>query len=85
MSNLQVAFDILDENKHAPPGYSKAIGHIIFDFCITLERKSWWVKDGHLTPEPHHSIYAGVVSRESVRIAITYAALNHLYVCACGI
>ena len=47
MSNLRVAFDILDENQHAPPGYSKASGNIIVDVLMTLERKSRWVKDGH--------------------------------------
>ena len=67
------------------PGYSKASGHIVFDVRMTLERKARWVKDGHKTPEPEMSTYAGVVSRESVRIALTYAALNLLDVCACDI
>lgn len=31
--------------------------------------------DGHLNPDPVDSKYAGVVSRESVRIALTYAVL----------
>ena len=31
------------------------------------------------------STYAGVVSRESVRIALTYAALNHIDVMAADI
>jgi len=52
---------------------------------MTLERTARWVKDGHKTPEPENSTYAGVVSRESVRIALTYAALNNLDVCACDI
>ena len=34
--------------------------------------------DGHRTPDPSHSTYAGVVSRESVCIALTYAALNNI-------
>ena len=45
-------------------------------------KKARWVKDGHKTPEPQCSTYAGVVSRESVRIALTYAALNYLPVYA---
>jgi hypothetical protein len=85
MENLKVAFDILPEGKNAPPGYSKASGHIIFDVRMTLERKARWVKDGHKTPEPGWSTFAGVVSRESVRIALTYAALNALPVCGCDI
>lgn len=85
MSNLRVAFDILDRGVNPPPGYTKASGHIIFDVRMTLERKARWVKDGHRTPDPEWSTYAGVVSRESVRIALTYAALNDLDVCACDI
>ena len=52
---------------------------------MILERKDRWVKDGHKTPEPEWSTFAGVVSRESVRIALTYSALNDLPVCACDI
>ena len=36
------------------------------------------VADGHKTPDPVESTYAGVVSRESVRIAMTYASLMGL-------
>ena len=45
---------------------------------MDMTRKARWVIDGHKTPEQLHSTYAGVVSRESVRIALTYAALNDL-------
>jgi hypothetical protein len=45
-------------------------------------RKARWVLEGHKTPDPIGSTYAGVVSRESVRIAFTYAALNGLEVFA---
>ena len=85
MLNLKVAFDILGDEQNVPPGYSKTSGHIIFDVRMTLERKARWVKDGHKTPEPDRSTYAGVVSRESVRISLTYAALNSLEVFACDI
>ena len=85
MSNLRVAFDILPDGKDPPPGNSKASGHLIFHVRMTLERKARWVKDGHKTPEPTWSTYAGVVSRESVRIALTYATLNRLNVCAADI
>ena len=85
MENLKVAFDILERGQAPPPGYKKASGHIIFDVRMTLERKARWVKDGHKTPQPDNCTYAGVVSRESVRIALTSAALNGLPVCACDI
>lgn len=41
--------------------------------------------DGHKTPAPLYSNYAGVVSEESVRIVFTYAALNQLDICAAAI
>ena len=85
MENLKVAFDILPEGSKPPPGYKLASGHLVFDVRMTLQRKARWVKDGHKTPEPDWSTYAGVVSRESVRIAFAYAALNDLPICAADI
>ena len=52
---------------------------------MDFTRKARWVLDGHKTPDPVGSTYAGVVSRESVRIAFTYAALNNLDVWAADI
>ena len=43
------------------------------------------MKDGHRTPDPTTSAYAGVVSRESVRVALTYAELMSLKVMAADI
>ena len=57
----------------------------MFDVRMTLERKARWVKDGHRTPEPDNSTFAGVVSRESIRIVLTYASLNGLPVYEPGI
>ena len=52
---------------------------------MDFTRKARWVLDGHKTLDPIGSTYAGVVSRESVRIALTYAALNELDVFAADI
>ena len=41
--------------------------------------------DGHKTPQPDWWTYSGVVLRESIHIALTYAALNGLSVCGCDI
>eukprot|EP00957_Ditylum_brightwellii_P139994 10667776-Ditylum_brightwellii.AAC.1 len=41
-------------------------------------RKARRVLDGHKTTYLIGSTYAGAVSRESVRITFTYAALNNL-------
>ena len=52
---------------------------------MDFTRKARWVLAGHKMPDPACSQYAGVVSRKSVRIAFTYAALNQLDVCAANI
>eukprot|EP00957_Ditylum_brightwellii_P083491 6347088-Ditylum_brightwellii.AAC.1 len=52
---------------------------------MDFTRKARWVLDGHKTPNANISTYAGVVSRESMRIAFTYAALNKLDACAADI
>ena len=82
MLNIGVAFEILDDDTAMPIGWSKVTGHMIFDIKMDFTFKARWVLDGHRTPDVIGSTYAGVVSRESVRIALTYAALNGLQVCA---
>mgnify|MGYP001272535206 CR=1 FL=1 len=85
MRNNGVAFEILEEDKPAPPGWHKVTGHLVFDVKMDFTRKARWVLDGHKTPDPVGSTYAGVVSCESVRIAFTYAALNDLDVLAADV
>ena len=84
MKNAAIAFDIL-ESQEVPKGYVKTTYHIIFDVKMDFSRKARIVADGHKMPEPSVSPYAGVVSRETVRIAFTYAALNDLDICAADI
>ena len=48
-------------------------------------REARWVKNGHKTPDPSTSNYAGVVSRDSVSIALTYSDLNDVDVTAAEI
>ena len=85
MTNVGIAFDIIEDDEQLPVGYAKATGHIIFDVKMDFTRKARWVLDGHKCEKPDISTYAGVVSRESVRIAFTYAALNGLDVFAADI
>lgn len=85
MLNVGVAFETIENDKPTPVGWSKVTGHMIFDVKMDFTRKARWVLDGHQTPDVEGSTYAGVVSRESVRIALTYAAMNGLKVCAADI
>jgi hypothetical protein len=79
MTNVGVAFEILPNGEQPPPGWIQVSGHIIFDVKMDYTRKARWVLNGHLTPDATAvSTYAGVVSRESKRISLTYAALNDL-------
>ena len=78
MRNLMIAFEILQPGQKAPPGWFKATGHIIFDVKMDFTRKARWVKDGYKDPDSTTSSYAGVVSRESIRIVLTYAGLLRL-------
>ena len=52
---------------------------------MDFSRKARFVANGSKTPNPATSTYAGVVSRESVRIAFVYAALNELDIMAADI
>ena len=52
---------------------------------MDLTRKARWVKDRHRSPDLTASAYAGIVSRESVRVGLTYAALVDLDVMAADI
>lgn len=85
MFNVGVAFEILDDGAPAAQGWNLVTGHLIWDVKMDFTRKARWVLDGHKTPDPDGCTYAGVVSRESVRIALTYAALNDLDVFAADI
>ena len=85
MYNVGVAFVILDEGAHAPHGWKQVPGHLVWYVKMDFTRKARWVLDGHKTLDPIGSTYAGVVSRESVHIALTYAALNDLDVFAADI
>ena len=61
--------------------------HIIFDVKMggNFRRKARMVAGGHMTETPSSITYSSVVSRDSVRIAFLYAALNGLKVFACDI
>lgn len=85
MGNVGVAFEILKRGEKPPPGWKKSSGHIIFDIKMDFTRKARWVKDGHRTPNPENSSYAGVVSKESIRILLTHAALHDVEVLAADI
>ena len=78
MRNVYVAFEILDDSQPTSIGWTQSSGHLVFEVKVDFTRKARWVKDGHKTPQPQKSTYAGDFGRESVRIALTHASLNKL-------
>ena len=82
MKNVRIGFDIKEAGPLVKPvGYQPVRCHIIFDIKLeSFKRKARLVAGGHMTETPKTLTYASVVSRESVRIALTLAALNDLEV-----
>jgi hypothetical protein len=79
MKNVRIAFKILNGEEAVPPAYQQITCHMIFDVKMEdFRRKARFVAGGHTTDTPHAMTYAIVVSRESVKIALTLAALNDL-------
>ena len=87
MANVRIAFKILDKDAVIPPGYQHMTCHMIFDvkFGEGFRRKARQVASGNQVDTPDHMTYASVVSRETVRIALTMAALMDLEVKASDI
>ena len=83
MANVRIAFELYDGTvDDLPPNYQKVYCHIIFDVKMGEKRM---VAGGHKTSTPAALTYSSVVTRDSVRIALTIAALNDLKVLSCDI
>ena len=78
ISNVCIAFEILDAYQPIPVDMTKASGYIIFNVKMDFTQKARQDKYGHRMPEPMKSTYAGVVSRESIGIPLTYTALSQI-------
>jgi hypothetical protein len=77
MNNVRISFKILNDDDAIPPTYQEIRCHMIFDVNMEdFRRKARFVAGGHTTDTPHAMTYASVMSRESVIIALTLAALN---------
>jgi hypothetical protein len=84
MKNVRVAFDVKKGDKKAPVGHQEIRCHGIFDVKMDgFARKCQMVAGGHTMEAP--KLHASVASRESVRIALTMAALNDLEVKAADV
>ncbi len=81
MREVCIAFNILPDGHSAPIRYQKIPCHMIFDVKMEdFRQKARLVAGGHQTKTPATITYASVVSRETVRLALTIASLNDLKV-----
>jgi hypothetical protein len=86
MKNVRPAFEAWEKDMlELPVGCQKITCHMMFDVKMgeNFSRKARFVADGHKTNTPAAMTYSSVVSRDSVRIALTSAALNNLKTLAC--
>ena len=63
---------------NAPKGHQKTRVHFVFDVKHCGKFKARLVADGHLTMEPTETVYSGVVSLRSLRLAMFLPELNNL-------
>ena len=81
MTNIRVSFDILKDGDRAPIGHKQINCHMIYALKMEdFRRKARLVAGGHLPETPKCMTYSSVVGQETVRIALTIAALNNLQV-----
>ena len=82
MKNVRVAFEPLEDGKDVPIGHKFMQCHIVFDVKMeaNFRRKARLVAGGHMVLDPAVLTYSSVVSRDTVRVALTLAALNDLQV-----
>ena len=88
MKHIRPAFEVFKGKQHdLPPGFQQIRCHMIFDIKIgeDFHQKARFVAGGHTTETPASLTYSSVVSRDTIRIALTIAALNDLQVMSCDI
>ena len=71
MRNVRIEFRMLSEGENTPVGYEYVPCHLVFDVKIDGTAKARLVAAGCRTADPNGSTWAGVVSRETVRLALT--------------
>lgn len=87
MKNVRPAFEVYEGKIEDLVGYQEVKCHIIRDIKLgeNFRRKARLVAGGHKTETPFSITYSSVISRDSIRIALTITALNNLNIFACDI
>jgi hypothetical protein len=71
-------FDDLGKAGKLPPGFQKIRVHFVYAVKHDLRHKARLVAGGHMTEPPKDSVYSGVVSLRSMRLALLIGELNGL-------
>ena len=91
MNNVQPDFEEWEGTaSNIDAAYQKVTCHMMFDVKMLdsdgiFRRKARYVAGGHTTETSSALTYASVVSRDSVHIALTLAAVNGLEILECDI
>ena len=87
MKVARPAFEVYDGSTKDLVGYQKIRCHLVYDIKLgeNFRRKARYCANGSTTDTPTSLTYSSVVSRDSVRIALTVAALNDLDILVCDI
>ena len=88
MKNVRPAIEVFEKRKEdIPIGYQQIKCYMIFDVKLgeNFRRKARLIGGGHTTTAPASITYSSVVSRDSVKISLTIAALDDLDILACDI
>jgi hypothetical protein len=80
-------YETFDDKGHIkdvgrPKGYQFIRCHFVYDVKHDLRCKARLVAGGHMTAPPRDSVYSGVVSLRSIRLALLAAELNGLEIMA---
>ena len=86
MTNVKFSFKILDDDESVPRNHQFVKFHMIFDVKMeNCRKKARLVVGRHMKKSPAQLTSASVLSRETVRIALTIAKLNDLQVKFCDV
>lgn len=78
MEDIRVDYNILDDDNRVEAGRKHLECYMFFEVEKDFWRKAWYVANSTNTPTLTSSTYPGVVSRKSIQIDFTLAALNGL-------
>ena len=84
MKNVMPAFQFTEDGKILIR-YKRIDCHMVFDIKMDLTQKARLVMGGHQTDPLKESLYSSVISKDSVRIILTIAALNDLDILAADV